>query len=231
MEILRTETLQKTYGFGDEAVRALKPTNLTINQGEFVAVVGPSGSGKSTLLHLLAGLDTPSSGKVFIDNNDIHNMKEKDLAKFRRRNIGFIFQFFNLIPILTVEENIKLPLLMDGKKVDKNHLEDIITSLGLENRRKHLPSQISGGQQQRVAIARALASKPKIIFADEPTGNLDGKNSREVLQLITQSIKKYNQTLVMITHDQRLAEVADRIITIDDGNIVEDKKVTLCGVY
>lgn len=225
MKLLKTESLQKTYGFGDDAVRALKPTNIAIEEGEFVAIVGPSGSGKSTLLHLLAGLDTPSSGSVYIGDNDIHKMKEKDLALFRRRNIGFIFQFFNLIPILTIEENIKLPLLMDGKKVDKEHLEDILVTLGLEKRRKHLPSQVSGGQQQRAAIARALASKPKIIFADEPTGNLDGKNSREVLELLTKSIKKYKQTLVMITHDPKIAAIADRVITIDDGNIVEDRKI------
>lgn len=227
MELLKTQSLQKTYGFGDDAVRALKPTNISIESGEFVAIVGPSGSGKSTLLHLLAGLDNPSSGKVYIDGNDIHEMKEKDLALFRRRNIGFVFQFFNLIPILTVEENIKLPLLMDGKKADKELLEELLEILGLEKRRKHLPSQISGGQQQRAAIARALASKPKIIFADEPTGNLDGKNSREVLSLLVKSIKKYNQTLVMITHDPKIAEIADRVITIDDGNIISDEKVGL----
>lgn len=225
MSLLKTVSLQKTYGFGNDGVRALKTTDISVNEGEFLAVVGSSGSGKSTLLHLLAGLDSPSSGQVFIDGNDIYEMKEKDLSLFRRRNIGFIFQFFNLIPILTIEENIKLPLLMDGRKMDKAYLEDILNILGLQNRRKHLPSQVSGGQQQRVAIARALASKPRIIFADEPTGNLDGKNSKEVLDLLTTSIKKYNQTLVLITHDPNVAKVAQRIITLEDGSIIEDKKV------
>lgn len=225
MELLKTVALQKTYGFGDDEVRALKPTDITIEEGEFVAIVGPSGSGKSTLLHLIAGLDKPSSGDVYIEGNNIHNMKEKDLAIFRRRNIGFVFQFFNLIPILTIEENVKLPMLMDGKKVDKDHLNDILNTLGLQKRRKHLPSQLSGGQQQRAAIARALASKPKIIFADEPTGNLDKKNGEEVLSLFIKSIKKYKQTLVMITHDSEIASMADRIITIDDGRIVQDKRI------
>jgi putative ABC transport system ATP-binding protein len=225
MSLLKTVSLQKTYGFGNDEVRALKTIDISVNEGEFLAVVGSSGSGKSTLLHLLAGLDSPSSGQVFIDGNDIYEMREKDLSLFRRRNIGFIFQFFNLIPILTIEENIKLPLLMDGRKMDKAYLEDILNILGLQNRRKHLPSQVSGGQQQRVAIARALASKPRIIFADEPTGNLDGKNSREVLDLLTTSIKKYNQTLVLITHDPNVAKVAQRIITLEDGSIIEDKKV------
>ncbi|HAG43644.1 MAG TPA: peptide ABC transporter ATP-binding protein [Clostridium sp.] len=225
MSVLRTSKLQKIYGAGDDEVRALKPTDLTIEDGEFVCVVGTSGSGKSTLLHLMAGLDRPSSGKVYISDIDIYNMRERDLAIFRRRNIGFIFQFFNLIPILTMEENIRLPLLMDGKKVDGEYLEDILNILGLQDRRKHLPSQLSGGQQQRVAIARALVAKPKIIFADEPTGNLDGKNRKEVLELITKSIKKYKQTLVMVTHDYNISSIADRVITIEDGYVVEEKKV------
>ncbi|WP_102399370.1 MULTISPECIES: ABC transporter ATP-binding protein [Haloimpatiens] len=226
MEILKTEYLQKTYGFGEAAVKALKPTDIGIKEGEFTAIIGPSGSGKSTLLHLLAGLDKPSAGHVRIDGHDIHEMSEKELSRFRRRNIGFIFQFFNLIPILTIEENIKLPLLMDGKKIDEQYIHELIKTLGLEDRKKHLPGEISGGQQQRASIARALATKPKIIFADEPTGNLDTKNSQEVLELLTMSIKKYNQTLVMITHDPKIASLADRIITLRDGEIVDDKRVT-----
>ncbi|HCQ91419.1 MAG TPA: peptide ABC transporter ATP-binding protein [Clostridium sp.] len=225
MELLRATGLTKVYGIKETEVKALKSTNLSIEKGEFVAVVGPSGSGKSTLLHLLAGLDMPSAGKVFINKQDIYAMNEKELSRFRRRNIGFIFQFFNLIPILSVEENVKLPLLMDRKKVDEEYIDEIIENLGLNNRRKHLPGEISGGQQQRVSIARALATKPSIIFADEPTGNLDSKNSEEVLDLLTLSIKKYNQTLVMITHDPQIAKRADRVITICDGEITGDKKV------
>ncbi|MEG2291306.1 MAG: ABC transporter ATP-binding protein [Clostridium sp.] len=222
MELLRTEGLSKVYGSRDTQVTALKPTNLVINQGEFTAIIGPSGSGKSTLLHLLAALDRPSSGKVFVNNKDIYAMNENELSAFRRRNIGFIFQAFNLMPILSVEENIKLPLLMDGKKVDKAHIREIMKTLDIEDRAKHLPGELSGGQQQRTSIARALANKPSIIFADEPTGNLDSKNSNEVLELLTTSIKKYNQTLVMITHDKEIANRADRIITLFDGGIVED---------
>ncbi len=225
MELLRATGLTKVYGIKETEVKALKSTNLSIEKGEFVAIVGPSGSGKSTLLHLLAGLDMPSAGKVFINKQDIYAMNEKELSRFRRRNIGFIFQFFNLIPILSVEENVKLPLLMDRKKVDEEYIDEIIENLGLNNRRKHLPGEISGGQQQRVSIARALATKPSIIFADEPTGNLDSKNSEEVLDLLTLSIKKYNQTLVMITHDPQIAKRADRVITICDGEITGDKKV------
>ncbi|QAT39726.1 ABC transporter ATP-binding protein [Clostridium sp. JN-9] len=225
MELLKTNYLTKTYGFGETAVKALKPTDLVIQKGEFTAIVGPSGSGKSTLLHLLAGLDKPSAGHVYINDIDIYSMKEKELSRFRRRNIGFIFQFFNLIPILSVEENIKLPLLMDGKKVDEDYINELMETLDIKNRKTHLPGEISGGQQQRVSIARALANKPSIIFADEPTGNLDSKNSKEVLSLLTKSIKKYNQTLVMITHDPQIASCADRIITICDGEIMEDKKV------
>lgn len=227
MEILKTEYLEKTYGVGETAVEALKPTDISINEGEFTAIIGPSGSGKSTLLHLLAGLDKPSSGHVILDGHDIHEMSEKELSRFRRRNIGFIFQFFNLIPILTIEENITLPFLMDGKKIDEQYIGDLIKTLGLEDRKNHLPGEISGGQQQRASIARAIATKPKIIFADEPTGNLDTKNSQEVLDLLTMSIKKYNQTLVMITHDPKIASLADRIITISDGKIVSDRRVTV----
>lgn len=225
MELLRTKRLTKTYGIKETEVKALKPTDISIEKGEFTAIVGPSGSGKSTLLHLLAGLDKPSAGQVFINDTDIYSMGEKELSRFRRRNIGFIFQFFNLIPILSVEENIKLPLLMDGKKVDEVYINEIMETLDIKNRKTHLPGEISGGQQQRTSIARALANKPSIIFADEPTGNLDSKNSNEVLDLLTMSIKKYNQTLVMITHDPNIAARADRIITIADGIIVDDKKV------
>lgn len=224
MELLRTKRLTKTYGIKETEVKALKPTDISIEKGEFTAIVGPSGSGKSTLLHLLAGLDKPSAGQVFINDTDIYSMGEKELSRFRRRNIGFIFQFFNLIPILSVEENIKLPLLMDGKKVDEAYINEIMETLDIKNRKTHLPGEISGGQQQRTSIARALANKPSIIFADEPTGNLDRKNSNEVLDLLTMSIKKYNQTLVMITHDPNIAARADRIITIADGIIVDDKR-------
>jgi len=225
MELLKTKYLTKTYGVKETEVKALKPTDLTIEKGEFTAIVGPSGSGKSTLLHLLAGLDKPSAGQVFINDIDIYSMSERELSRFRRRNVGFIFQFFNLIPILSVEENIKLPLLMDGKKVDEAYINEIMETLDIKNRKNHLPGEISGGQQQRTSIARALANKPSIIFADEPTGNLDSKNSNEVLDLLTMSIKKYNQTLVMITHDPNIASRADRVITIADGEIVADKRV------
>ncbi|GAA0115196.1 ABC transporter ATP-binding protein [Clostridium senegalense] len=224
MELLRTEYLTKSYGFKETEVKALKPTDLSINEGEFTAIIGPSGSGKSTLLHLLAGLDKPSSGKVYINGKEIYSMSEKELSKFRRTNIGFIFQFFNLIPILSIEENIKLPILMDGRKVDEDYFKEIIETLGLTDRKRHLPGEVSGGQQQRASIARALITKPSIIFADEPTGNLDSKNSEEVMDLLTMSIKKYNQTLVMITHDPKIAERADRIITISDGEISGDRR-------
>ncbi len=225
MELLKTNYLQKSYGTGETIVKALKSIDLVIEKGEFIAIIGPSGSGKSTLLHLLAGLDKPSAGHVYINGFDIYSMSEKELSRFRRRNIGFIFQFFNLIPILSVEENIKLPILMDGNKVDDDYINELMDILDIKSRKTHLPGEISGGQQQRVSIARALASKPSIIFADEPTGNLDSKNSKEVLELLTMSIKKYNQTLVMITHDPKVASCADRIITIYDGEIIEDKRV------
>jgi putative ABC transport system ATP-binding protein len=225
MELLKTAYLSKTYGVGESRVKALKATDIEIKKGEFTAIIGPSGSGKSTLLHLLAGMDKPSGGHVYINGADIYDMSEKELSRFRRRNIGFIFQFFNLIPILSVEENIKLPLLMDRQKVDENYINELMEILDIKNRKTHLPGEISGGQQQRVSIARALANKPSIIFADEPTGNLDSKNSKEVLELLTMSIKKFNQTLVMITHDPQVAACADRIITISDGEIIEDKRV------
>ena len=220
MEILRVENLQKIYGKNDSKVEALKGLNLSVEKGEFVAIVGASGSGKSTLLHLLGGLDRPTAGKVIIDGESIYDYKEEKLAIFRRRKIGFIFQFFNLIPILDVEENIALPALLDNNKIDKTHLAEIIKLLGLEDRKTHLPSELSGGQQQRVAIGRALLNKPSIILADEPTGNLDSKTSNEVIELLKLSCKKYNQTLLLITHDINIAQSADRIVKISDGNIV-----------
>lgn len=223
MSMLITSGLAKTYGMNETAVKALKPTDLEIKEGEFVAIVGPSGSGKSTLLHLLAGLDKPSAGKVFINEQDIYELSENELSRYRRQNVGFIFQAFNLIPILSAEENIKLPVLMDGKKVDEGYIDEIMDVLDIKGRKKHLPGELSGGQQQRVSIARALANKPSIIFADEPTGNLDSKNSKEVLQLLKSTIEKYNQTLIMITHDGSIAQMADRIITITDGMIIEGK--------
>jgi len=223
MEILRVENLNKSYGKGDTKVEALKNINLSVNKGDFVAIVGASGSGKSTLLHMLGGLDRPTSGKVIIDGESIYDYKEDRLAIFRRRKVGFIFQFFNLIPVLDVEENIALPALMDNDKVDKGYLDEIIHVLGLDDRRNHLPSELSGGQQQRVSIGRALLNKPSIIFADEPTGNLDSKNSREVIELLKYTAKKYNQTLILITHDVNIADLADRAITVEDGAIVSDK--------
>ena len=225
MEILKVENLNKTYGKGVNKVEALKTVNLSIEKGEFVSIVGASGSGKSTLLHLLGGLDRPTGGKVIIDGESIYDYKEEKLAIFRRRKIGFVFQFFNLIPVLNVEENISLPALLDNDKLDSTYLEEITKLLGLEKRKNHLPSELSGGQQQRVSIGRALANKPSIILADEPTGNLDSKNSKEVMELLKLSAKKYNQTLILITHDINLAAMSDRIITIQDGEIVSDKRL------
>lgn len=223
MNILATTYLSKVYGEGEARVQALKDTDIKIKQGEFVAIIGPSGSGKSTLLHLLAGLDRPTSGYVYINGQNIYEMKEKELALFRRRSIGFVFQFFNLLPIMSLEENVILPIVLDGQKVDWSYIDELLDTLGIRERRKHYPGNMSGGQQQRAAIARALVTKPSIIFADEPTGNLDSKSSKEVLALLTKSIKKYNQTLVMITHDPKVAEYADRVLTIEDGVIISDK--------
>lgn len=223
MSILKVENLNKTYGKGDNKVEALKNINLSINKGEFVAIVGASGSGKSTLLHLLGGLDRPTSGKVIIDGESIYDYKEEKLAIFRRRKIGFVFQFFNLIPVLDVEENVALPALIDNNKVDKNYLGELIKLLGLEERKHHLPSELSGGQQQRVSIGRALLNKPAIVLADEPTGNLDSSNSREVIELLKLTAEKYNQTLILITHNTDIASMADRVITIQDGEITSDK--------
>ncbi|MDF2613813.1 MAG: ABC-type antimicrobial peptide transport system, ATPase component [Clostridia bacterium] len=222
MEILRVENLTKKYGKKDNEVTALNNVSLSINKGEFAAIVGPSGSGKSTLLHLLGGVDHPSSGKVYIDNIDMYALKEKELSILRRRKVGFVFQSYNLIPVLTAEENMLMPILLDHAKEDKNYIRELLKLLGLEDRKNHLPSELSGGQQQRVSIGRALANKPSIILADEPTGNLDSKNSREIIELLKYSVKKYNQTLILITHDLNIAKMADRVISIIDGQIGEN---------
>lgn len=225
MEILKIENLSKVYGKGETAVKALDDISFSVNKGEFVAIIGPSGSGKSTLLHMLGGVDQPTSGKVFVDNTDIYNLNETQLAIFRRRQIGLIYQFYNLIPVLTVEENITLPILLDGHKVDQDHFNDIVQTLGIKNRLEHLPNQLSGGQQQRVSIGRALISNPSLVLADEPTGNLDSENSKEIIDLLKMFNRTYNQTLIMITHDDRIALQADRIITIKDGRIAKDEVV------
>ena len=223
MEILKVENLTKTYGKENSKVVALDNVSFSVEKGEFVAIVGASGSGKSTLLHLMGGVDTPTSGKVFIDGKDIYKLSSDNLAIFRRREVGLIYQFYNLIPILTVEENIILPLLLDGKKVDKFELDEMIKLLGLERRKKHLPNELSGGQQQKTSIGRALITKPAIVLADEPTGNLDSKSSDEVVNLLKRLNKDYKQTIIMITHNLDIASVADRIITIEDGRIVKEK--------
>ena len=225
MEILRIEHLSKVYGSGDTAVKALNDVSFSVEKGEFVAIIGPSGSGKSTLLHMLGGVDRPTSGKVLVDNTDIYNLDEIQLAIFRRRQIGLIYQFYNLIPVLNVEENITLPLLLDGHKVDKKQFDEIIKILNLEKRLNHLPNQLSGGQQQRVSIGRALINNPAIMLADEPTGNLDSKNSSEIVDLLKMFNKTFNQTLIIITHDERIALQADRIISIEDGEIKKDEVV------
>ena len=224
MEILKVENLTKSYGKGEAKVDAIKNINLSINKGEFVAIVGPSGSGKSTLLHLLGGVDKPTSGKVYINDVDIYNLKEKDLSIFRR-NVGLIYQFYNLIPVLSVKENILLPAELDNRKIDKDYLDDLLKTLGLKERANHLPNELSGGQQQRTSIGRALINRPSIVLADEPTGNLDSKNSKEVLELLKLSVRKYNQTLIMITHDPSIALQADRVITIEDGTIKQDEVI------
>ncbi|OGX79884.1 peptide ABC transporter ATP-binding protein [Exiguobacterium sp. SH31] len=225
MNILEVKNLSKVYGKDEMEVRALDDVSFTVKKGEFVCIVGPSGSGKSTLLHLLGGVDVPTSGNVLIDDTDIYKLDETQLAIFRRRQIGLIYQFYNLIPILTVEENITLPMLLDEQKVDPAHLERIIGILGLSNRLTHLPNQLSGGQQQRVSIGRALISNPAIILADEPTGNLDSQNSEEIMSLLKLFNKKFNQTLIIITHDERIALQADRIISIEDGKIAKNEVV------
>ena len=223
MEILKVENLTKVYGKDNNKVVALDNVSFTVEKGEFVAIVGASGSGKSTLLHLIGGVDTPTSGKVFIDGQDIYKLNSDKLAIFRRREVGLIYQFYNLIPILTVEENITLSLELDNRKVDKFELNEIIKLLGLERRRNHLPNELSGGQQQRTSIGRAIITKPAIILADEPTGNLDSKASEEVVTLLQKMNKDYKQTIIMITHNLEIASYADRIITIEDGKIVKEK--------
>ena len=221
MEILKVQNLTKKYGKKDTEVVALDNVSFSVEKGEFIAIVGASGSGKSTLLHLMGGVDKPTSGKVFINDKDIYQLSKDDLAIFRRREIGIIYQFYNLIPILNVKENILLPCNLDGKKVEEKHLQEIIELLGLSKREEHLPNQLSGGQQQRVAIGRAIINNPSIILADEPTGNLDSKSSKEIIELLKKSNKKYNQTILLITHDMSIAEQADRIIKIQDGKIVK----------
>ncbi|WP_430488990.1 ABC transporter ATP-binding protein [Rossellomorea marisflavi] len=223
MNILQIENLSKVYGKGETAVKALDNVSFTVKQGEFVVIIGPSGSGKSTLLHMLGGVDRPSSGRVLVNDTDMYSLNETQLAIFRRRQIGLIYQFYNLIPILSVEENITLPMLLDKQKVDPNQLNDITTKLGLSERLGHLPNQLSGGQQQRVSIGRALISNPALMLADEPTGNLDSKNSEEIMELLKMFNKTYKQTLIVITHDERIAMQADRVISIEDGKISKDE--------
>ena len=223
MEILKVVDLCKTYGKGDNMVRALDHVSFSVEKGEFVAIIGPSGSGKSTLLHILGGVDTPTSGKVFLDGIDVFSQNEEQLAIFRRRYVGLVYQFYNLIPVLNVEENITLLMLLDGRKVDPKRLKEMIELLHLEGRTKHLPNQLSGGQQQRVSIGRALINAPAILLADEPTGNLDSKNSYEIVELLKESNKKYKQTLIVITHDENIALQADRVIAVEDGRIARDE--------
>lgn len=225
MEILRVDDLCKTYGKGENEVKALDHISFSVNKGEFIAIIGPSGSGKSTLLHILGGVDKPTSGKVFMDGSDVYAQNKEQLAIFRRRQVGLIYQFYNLIPILNVVENIILPVKLDGQKVNHEHVNELLEVLGLADRKKHLPSQLSGGQQQRVSIGRALINAPALVMADEPTGNLDSKNSQEIMELLKYSNKKYGQTLIVITHDENIALQADRIIRIADGKIVSDEKI------
>jgi len=225
LEILRTEHLSKMYGKGETAVKALDDVSLAVNKGEFIAIIGPSGSGKSTLLHMLGGVDLPTAGRVLVDNTDIYKLDETQLAIFRRRQIGLIYQFYNLIPVLTVEENITLPLLLDQHQVNKKQFAEVINILNLQDRLNYLPNQLSGGQQQRVSIGRALISHPAIMLADEPTGNLDSKNSSEIIDLLKMFNKTYHQTLIIITHDERIALQADRVIAIEDGRIAKDEVI------
>lgn len=225
MELLRVEHLTKEYGKGDIKVRALDDVSFSVHKGEFVAIIGPSGSGKSTLLHLIGGVDRPTSGKVWIDNTDIYSLDETKLAVFRRRQIGLIYQFYNLIPVLTVRENITLPLELDGRKVEEAYFQEVVRTLGLEDRLKHLPNELSGGQQQRVSIGRALLPNPALILADEPTGNLDRKTGEDIMSLLKLSHRQYQQTLIVITHDESIALQADRMIAIEDGRITRDETI------
>ncbi len=225
MEVLKAEHLTKVYGSGENEVRALDDVSFYIQRGEFAAIIGPSGSGKSTLLHILGGVDRPTSGRVYLDGIDVYGQNEEQLAIFRRREVGLIYQFYNLIPVLNVVENMTLPVQMDGRKVGEERLRELLKLLNLEDRKNHLPNQLSGGQQQRVSIGRALMNAPAIVLADEPTGNLDSRNSQEIMELLKLSNKKYSQTLVMITHDENLALQADRIIAIEDGRIARDEVI------
>ena len=225
MEILKVENLRKTYGTGENQVHALDGVSFSVNKGEFIAIIGPSGSGKSTLLHILGGVDKPTSGKIYMNGNDVYAQNDEQLAIFRRREVGLIYQFYNLIPVLNVVENITLPVLMDGQKVNEARLNELLTTLKLNGRENHLPNQLSGGQQQRASIGRALMNAPAVVLADEPTGNLDSKNSQEILELLKLSNQKYNQTLIVITHDEDIALQADRIIAIEDGKIVRDEVI------
>ncbi len=225
MEILRVENLTKVYGKDENEVRALDGVSFSVNKGEFVAIIGPSGSGKSTLLHILGGVDKPTSGKVFMDGKDVYAQDEEQLAIFRRRQVGLIYQFYNLIPVLNVTENITLPVLMDGQKINEDRLEELLAILKLKGRENHLPNQLSGGQQQRVSIGRALMNAPAVVLADEPTGNLDSKNSQEIIELLKVSNQKYSQTLIVITHDENIALQADRIIAVEDGKITRDEVI------
>ena len=225
MQIIKVENLKKVYGKGENEVKALNGISFTVNKGEFIAIIGPSGSGKSTLLHILGGVDKPSSGKVYVDGIDVYAQNDEQLAIFRRRQVGLIYQFYNLIPVLDVVENVTLPVLMDGRKVNKETLNELLVTLDLENRQHHLPNQLSGGQQQRVSIGRALINSPAVVLADEPTGNLDSKNSQEIIELLKLSNKRYHQTLIIITHDESIALQADRIIKIEDGQITRDEVI------
>lgn len=225
MSLIKIENLTKIYGTGENAVRALDSVSFTVEKGEFVAIIGPSGSGKSTLLHILGGVDRPTSGKVWLDGQDVYAQNEEQLAIFRRRQVGLIYQFYNLIPVLNVEENITLPVLMDGRQVNEGRLGELLAILGLSERRRSLPNQLSGGQQQRVSIGRALMNAPAVVLADEPTGNLDSKNSREIVELLRESNLKYRQTLIVITHDEQIALQSDRIISIEDGRITRDERI------
>lgn len=225
MELLRVDHLCKTYGTGENQVKALDDVSFSVNRGEFVAIIGPSGSGKSTLLHLLGGVDKPTSGKVYVDGCDVYAQNEEKLAIFRRRQVGLIYQFYNLIPVLDVVENMTLPVLLDGQTVNQKRLNELLDTLGLRGRERHLPNQLSGGQQQRVSIGRALMNAPAVVLADEPTGNLDSKNSQEIVELLRLSNRTYHQTLIVITHDESLALQADRVIAIEDGKIVRDEVI------
>ena len=225
MDLLEVSHLSKIYGAGENAVKAVDDLSFTVQKGDFVAIIGPSGSGKSTLLHILGGVDRPTGGKVYLNGQDVYAQDDEQLAIFRRRQVGLIYQYYNLIPVLNVEENLTLPVLMDGRKVNEERLKELLHTLGLEGRRKSLPNQLSGGQQQRVSIGRALMNAPAVVLADEPTGNLDSKNSQEIVELLKQSNRRYGQTLLVITHDESIALQADRIIAIEDGKIVRDERI------